>query len=206
MKLLVATRSTHKVAEIRSILACIPDLELLDLDQAGIAPAAAEDALEPYSTFEANARSKASYFRRVSGLRTVADDSGLEVDALNGEPGVHSRRFAPLPKRASRAEQDAANNRQLLDRLAGVEPARRTARYVCVAALSEGEGRTMLFRGTAEGRILAVPRGTGGFGYDPLFLADDLGTSFGEASPEAKDEHSHRGKAFRALGAHLLRR
>jgi XTP/dITP diphosphohydrolase len=205
VKLLIATRSTHKVAEIRAILAHVPDLDLLDLDQAGIAPAPAEDDLEPYATFEANARSKASYFRRVSGLRTVADDSGLEVDALNGEPGVRSRRFAPLPLSTPREVQDKANNDQLLERLAGLEDKRRTARYVCVAALSENEGRMMLFRGTAEGRILTAPRGTGGFGYDPLFLSDDLGTSFGEASPARKDSLSHRGKAFRALAAHLTR-
>jgi XTP/dITP diphosphohydrolase len=204
--LLVATRSTHKVAEIRAILAVVPDLELLDLDEAGIAPAPAEDALEPYETFEANARSKAVYFRRVSGLPTVADDSGLEVDALGGEPGVRSRRFAPLPKNTPRDEQDQANNAHLLERLTGVEDARRTARYVCVAALAEREGQATLFRGTAEGRILTAPRGQGGFGYDPLFLAAALGSSFGEAEPALKDAHSHRGEAFRALAAYLMRR
>jgi XTP/dITP diphosphohydrolase len=206
VKLLVATRSTHKVAEIRSILSVVPGLELLDLDEAGIVPSAAEDALEPYATFEGNARSKAVYFRRISGLVTVADDSGLEVDALGGEPGVRSRRFAPLPPSTPREEQDRANNEQLLERLEGVEAAHRTARYVCVAALSEREGQAMLFRGAAEGRILTAPRGEGGFGYDPLFLADALGSSFGEADAALKDAHSHRGEAFRALAAHLMRR
>ena len=206
MKLLVATRHAHKVAEIRAILADVPDLQLLDLEEAGIPPAPAEEALEPYATFEANARSKATYFRRLSGLRTVADDSGIEVDALNCEPGVRSRRYAPLADDASREEQDRANNMQLLERLAGVEDARRTARYVCVAAFSEGEGRTMLFRGTAEGRVLTAARGGGGFGYDPLFFSDELGMSFGEARSDEKDALSHRGKAFRALAAYLMRR
>ena len=206
MKLLVATRSTHKVAEIRAILAGVPDLELLDLDAAGIPEDPAEDALEPYDTFEANARSKAAYFRKVSGLVTVSDDSGIEVDALGGQPGVRSRRFAPLPESTPRAVQDRANNEHLLARLAGLEPERRTGRYVCVAALAELDGPEVLFRGTAEGRVLEAARGTGGFGYDPLFHATDLGSTFGEAEPRAKDAVSHRGKAFRALAAYLLSR
>jgi XTP/dITP diphosphohydrolase len=204
LKLLLATRSTHKIVEIRSILAVVPGLELVDLDQAGIAPSRAEDALEPHETFEENARSKADYFRRISGLRTIADDSGLEVDALNGQPGVHSRRYAPLPAGTPREVQDEANNTQLLDRLLGVEPALRTARYVCVAALSE-ERKTVLFRGTAEGRILTERRGGGGFGYDPLFQASALGQTFAEVEGGRKDAHSHRGEAFRALAAYLLR-
>lgn len=203
MKLLVATRSSHKVGEIRTILAGIPDLELIDLDQAGIPEDPAEEHLEPHETFEENARSKAIYFHRRSGLPTVADDSGIEVDVLGRQPGVRSRRFAALPESASRAEQDRANNEYLLERLAGVEDPRRTARYVCAAALCEGEGRTVVFRGTAEGRVLTAPRGEGGFGYDPLFLSDDLGSTFGEAAPSEKDARSHRGRAFRALAAYL---
>ena len=205
MRLVVATRSTHKVGEIRAILAGVPDLELVDLDQAGIAETSEEDALEPYDTFEANAHSKAAYFHRMSGLPTVADDSGIVVDALDGQPGVRSRRFAPLPPDTPRAEQDQANNRYLLERLADVPAERRTGRYVCVAAYVDVEGRSFLFRGTAEGRVLTEPRGTGGFGYDPLFVADDLGSTFGEAPAREKDAVSHRGKAFRALAAHLLR-
>ena len=206
MKLLVATRSSHKVGEIRSILADVPDLELLDLDQAGLPETAEEDALEPHDTFEENARSKAAYFHVRSGLPTVADDSGLEVDALGGAPGVRSRRFAPLPPDTPRAEQDQANNRYLLEQLAGLPPERRRGRYVCVAAFCDGPDRCALFRGTAEGRVLDAPRGSGGFGYDPLFIADDLGSTFGEAPAAAKDAVSHRGKAFRALAAHLRRR
>jgi XTP/dITP diphosphohydrolase len=180
-------------------------LELVDLDQAGIPEDAAEDGLEPFDTFEENAAAKAAYFHRLSGLATVADDSGLEVDALAGQPGVRSRRFAPLPAGAGREEQDHANNLHLLARLEGVGAARRTARYVCVAALVE-EGKRSLFRGTAEGAILGHPRGRGGFGYDPLFLFPELGLTFAEASPAEKHARSHRGRAFRALASHLAAR
>ena len=114
MKLLVATRSAHKMREIREILSEVPDLELVDLVQAGISPAPEEDDLEPYDTFEANARSKARYFHARSGLPTVADDSGLEVDALEGAPGVRSKRFAPGD--STGIQRDLANNRHLLDR------------------------------------------------------------------------------------------
>ena len=205
MKLLVATRSRHKVEEIRTILGDVPDLELIDLDGAGIPESAAEDALEPYDTFEENARSKAAYFHRLSGLPTVADDSGIEVDALGGRPGVKSRRFAPLPDTTGREEQDQANNRYLIELLSDVEPARRTARYVCVAALKSASGEA-LFRGTAEGVVLDQPRGRGGFGYDPFFLVPELGCTFGEAPAAQKHALSHRGKAFRALAAHLRTR
>ena len=106
MKLLLATRNPHKIEEIRAILGDVPGFELLDLDGARVPADPAEDDLEPYDTFEENAHSKASYFQRVSGLPTVADDSGLEVDALRGQPGVRSRRFAPLPEMAGHDEQD----------------------------------------------------------------------------------------------------
>jgi len=201
MKLLVATRSVHKMQEIRQILAHVPGLEILDLEQAGIAPAPEEDDLEPYDTFEENARSKARYFHARSGLPTVADDSGLVVDALGGEPGVRSRRFAPGG--STGYQRDLDNNRYLLDRLAGVPDSRRGARYVCVVALEEGAGDGPLFRGTVEGRIAREPRGGGGFGYDPLFFVSELGRTFGEATPEEKHARSHRGEAFRALAREL---
>lgn len=211
MKLVVATRSRHKLDEIRAILSGVPDLELLDLDAAGVPEDPSEDGLEPYASFEENARSKAEHFRRVTGLSVVADDSGIEVDALGGAPGVRSRRFAPLPEGTPRDVQDAANNAHLLRLLADVEPARRTARYVCVAALATAtrdgtEEGVATFRGTAEGRILTGPRGVGGFGYDPLFLDPDLGRTFAEITPAEKDARSHRGRAFRALAAHLTGR
>jgi XTP/dITP diphosphohydrolase len=204
VKLLVATRSRHKLAEIQAILSGVPELELLSLDDAGIPEHPSEDALEPYQTFEENARAKAAHFRRLSRLPTVADDSGIEVDVLGGAPGVRSRRFAPLPEGTGRDEQDRANNEYLLDQLPLVaDPRCRTARYVCVAVLDEGEGRLAIFRGTAEGLIATEPSGSGGFGYDPLFYDPELGRTFAELTPAEKDARSHRGKAFRALAAHL---
>lgn len=204
MKLLVATRSVHKMEEIREILAPVPDLEVLDLAQAGILPDPAEDDLEPYDTFEANARSKARYYHQRSGLLTVADDSGLAVDALGGAPGVYSKRFSPGD--STGYERDRANLAHLLDRLAGVPEARRTARYVCVAALHGGDGEGASFRGTVEGRITEAPVGSGGFGYDPVFFLPELDRTFGEATTTEKHALSHRGKAFRALAAHLVAR
>lgn len=201
MKLLVATRSVHKMEEIREILAPVPELEVLDLAQAGVSPDPAEDDLEPYDTFEANARSKARYYFEQSGLPTVADDSGLEVDALGGAPGVHSKRFAP--GESTGYARDRANLVHLLDRLSGIPEARRGGRYVCVAALHDESGPGPVFRGTVEGRITEAPSGTGGFGYDPVFHATELGRTFGRASAAEKHELSHRGKAFRALAAHL---
>ena len=206
MKLLLATRSSHKIAEIRALLGHVTGLELLDLDGINVPADPVEDELEPYDTFEENARSKAAYFQRLSGLPTVADDSGIEIDALGGQPGVRSRRFAPRPETAGREEQDEANNRHLLALLAGVEATQRTARYVCVAALVEGGQRDLLFRGTAEGVILEHPRGRAGFGYDPLFREIGLGRTFAEVDAQEKHARSHRGEAFRALAAHLLAR
>ncbi len=195
--LLIATRNPGKQREIRGILADLGPA-LVFPDDAGIAERSAEATLERAETFEANARLKAEYFARLSGLPTAADDSGLEVFALGGLPGVRSRRFAlhegpPL-------EQDAANNAELLRRLVGLPAAKRRARYRCVAVLVGGP--TLVprsFEGSCTGTILEAPRGSGGFGYDPLFLSDDLGVSFGEADGAAKDAVSHRGRAFRAL-------
>jgi XTP/dITP diphosphohydrolase len=203
MKLVVATRSAHKMAEIRQILADVADLELLSLDDAGIAPGPAEGALEPYGTFEENARSKAEYFHALSGLPTVADDSGLEVDALNGDPGVRSKRFAP-DEGLDGEVRDLANNRHLLRLLADVPPGERTARYVCVAwVVAEGE-EPRAFRGEAPGLVVEEPRGVGGFGYDAHVQDPELGCTFAEMPSAEKNRRSHRGKAFGRLRASLL--
>ena len=203
MELVVATRSAHKLGEIRRILARVPGIRVLDLNQAGIAYDPAEEGLEPFDTFEENARSKALYFPARTGLPTVADDSGLEVDALGGAPGVRSKRFAPAPGLEG-AALDTANNEHLVRRLDGVEDARRGARYVCVAVLV-GEARPPLVcRGEAPGRILESPRGSGGFGYDPYFLDEELGKTFAEITSDEKNRRSHRGRAFRALADRLL--
>lgn len=203
MEILVATRSADKLREIRRILASVPDLRVLDLDEAGVAYHPDEDALEPHDTFEENALSKARYFHARTGLATVADDSGLEVDALGGAPGVRSKRFAPDEGLSGQA-LDEANNRHLLSLLDGLGEEGRGARYVCVAALVE-EGREPVFcRGEAPGRILTAPRGDGGFGYDPLFHDEALGLTFAEINREEKNARSHRGRAFGAL-AHRLK-
>lgn len=194
---LVATRSEGKLRELRSLLAA-HDYNAIDLTTAGIVESAAEDDLESWSTFEENAAAKAGYFRSLSGMIVVADDSGIEVEALRGAPGVHSKRWSGARAGGS-LEVDAANNALLLERLEG--SANRRAKYVCVAAWA-GAGEIVLERGETRGEILRVPRGNNGFGYDPLFLSDDLGISFGEASADAKARVSHRARAF----AKLLRR
>lgn len=201
MKLLVATRSPGKQREVRHILEGA-GIEILFPDDAGIFPTPEEDTLELADSFAANARAKAEYFARQSGLPTVADDSGLEVLSLGGEPGVRSRRWSGAS--GSDAEIDAANNAHLLRRLTGAPESKRGARYRCVLVLYRTpRGFPEVFEGACPGRILEAPRGTEGFGYDPLFYSPELGKSFGETSPEEKDAISHRGRAFRALRAAL---
>lgn len=205
MRLLVATRSEHKLSEIRQILAAVPGLEVVGLEQVGIPPDPNEDAIEAFDTFEENALAKARHFFSVSGVSTVADDSGIAVDALDGAPGVRSKRFAPDTGLDGQARDDA-NNGYLVGRLADVEPGARTARYVCVAALVESTGEPVFCRGEASGLIIETPRGTGGFGYDPHVLDPELGITFAEMTPEQKNARSHRGAAFRALATHLRER
>lgn len=171
----------------------------MDLAEAGIAESAAEDSLEVHATFEENALAKARYFHLVSGRPTVADDSGLVVDALGGQPGVHSKRWSGRDDLRGVALDDE-NNRLLLDRLASVSD--RRAHYVCVAAYADGE-RELTRRGEVQGRIVDRGSGQHGFGYDPFFLSDELGRTFGDAPREAKERVSHRGRAFRALLAAL---
>lgn len=205
MKLLVATRSAHKLREICTILREVRGLELLDLNDAGVAPAPEEDDIEQFDSFLENAQAKAEYFHRLTGMPTVADDSGLCVDALQGRPGVHSKRFAPGGDRLPSEERDRANNDYLLTLLGDLELAGRTASYVCVAAFIDAHGVSAYFEGRAHGLILGLPRGKGGFGYDPLFYDQQEGKTFAELRPAEKDARSHRGAAFRALAAHLNR-
>ncbi len=158
-------------------------------------PIVVEDGL----TFEDNARKKAEeYSRHAPGQIVVADDSGLEVDALNGEPGVHSARYAAdQPHLADSNTDDHANNARVLRELKDVTPEKRTGRFVCVLAAAR-DGKTLAtFRGTAEGMILDAPRGTNGFGYDPLFYFPQIQKTFAELSAEEKARYSHRGAAFR---------
>ncbi len=203
MDLLVATRSVHKMVEIREILDDLSLVNLLSLNDLDLAPEPEEEDLEPHDTFEANARSKAAYFRQRSGLATVADDSGIAVDLLDGTPGVRSKRFAPAARTLDGVDLDEANNAFLLQSLGDAPWEARTAHYVCVAVLDMGEGEAVAFRGEAHGLILDAPRGSGGFGYDPLFYDEELGKTFAEISQDAKNGRSHRGRAFRALAWHL---
>jgi XTP/dITP diphosphohydrolase len=166
----------------------------------GIAPVPRLDELpgvvEDGATFEANARKKAEHYSRLApGEVVLADDSGLEVDALGGAPGVHSARYAAGPEQPNSV--DAANNARLLREMEAVEDERRTARFVCVIAAAR-DGRTLAtFRGEACGRLLRAPRGANGFGYDPLFYFPALGNTFAQLAAEEKAGVSHRGAAFR---------
>jgi XTP/dITP diphosphohydrolase len=155
--------------------------------------------VEDGASFEAYARKKAEHYSRFApGEVVLADDSGLEVDALSGAPGVHSARFAALQNGSAAANSgDAANNARLLRELVSVTDDRRAARFVCVIAAARDGHTLAIFRGSAEGCILRAPRGSGGFGYDPHFLFPSLGKSFAEMAPEEKAAVSHRGQAFR---------
>jgi XTP/dITP diphosphohydrolase len=205
--LLLATRSADKAREIREILGGL-GLQVLTLREENVPEDSAEDELESAPTFLGNARAKAAFFAERLRRPVLADDSGLVVDALQGAPGVRSKRFSSRPDLAG-AELDRANNALLLQRLEGVQPELRTARYVCAAVLHfpTGAGRTPLAAiGTCEGLIATRPEGSGGFGYDPLFLIPELVTTFAALPPAEKHRRSHRGRAFRALAALLANR
>jgi XTP/dITP diphosphohydrolase len=162
-------------------------------------PTVVEDGL----TFEANARKKAEYYsKHAEGDIVIADDSGLEVDALGGAPGVRSARYAAdehnAPEHAGNSD-DEANNSRLLRALHDVPDEFRTGRFVCVIAVARNGHTLATFHGKAEGMILHAPRGSNGFGYDPLFFFPEIGKSFAELTAEEKARYSHRGAAFRAL-------
>jgi len=197
--LLVATRSEGKLREIRPIFSAA-GLTLVSLDELGIEESDEEAELEPYATFEENAVSKARYFYEVSGgIPTVADDSGLEVAALGGQPGVRSKRWSGRHDLKG-ADLDAENNRTLLTSLDGI--ADTSARYVCVAAYV-AVGLELTALGETSGSIVRAARGSGGFGYDPYFLSPELGRTFGESTQSEKERVSHRGRAFRELVARI---
>jgi XTP/dITP diphosphohydrolase len=183
MKLLIATNNAGKLRELRALLDA-PGLELVGLRDVPGAPGVEEDG----ATFEANASKKAATLARFSGLWTLADDSGLEVDALGGQPGVYSARYAGA------GSTDDANNRKLLAALAG-EPNRR-ARFRCVLALASPDGATRCVAGACEGVITPAPRGDSGFGYDPVFQPDGHARTFAELPVEVKNRISHRARAL----------
>ena len=203
-RLLLATRSADKVREVKEILADVGTLEVVSLEEARVPWSSKEDAIEEFDSFQANARAKAEYFAKLTGLPTVADDSGLEVLSLLGKPGVKSKRFAPNALSLAGKELDEANNSELLRLLLGAEEKRRRASYTCVAVLlRRPAGPYEAFRGQCWGRILEAPRGSGGFGYDPLFYFESLEKTFAELTPEEKHKVSHRGEAFRQVAEAL---
>lgn len=192
--LVLATRSAGKLRELRALCAAA-GWTSASLEESGVADDPAEEGIECFTTFDENARAKARWFAsRLAGRAVLAEDSGLEVDALGGRPGVHSKRWAGST--ASGAALDAENNAALARALEGV-PDRR-ARYRCVAVICCGEHEWSA-DGRVEGVIAAAPRGSGGFGYDPWFVSDELGRTFAEASAEEKARVSHRGRAVRAV-------
>ena len=196
--LLLATRSEGKLRELRPLFASA-GLQVQDLRDAQVSAAPDEELVEAFDTFAANALAKARYFHVLTGRAAVADDSGLEVEVLRGAPGVRSKRWSGRDDLAGQALDDA-NNAKLLAALEGVD--RPRARYVCAAAYVDGSHQDVVL-GETSGSIIRDARGADGFGYDPYFLSDELGVTFGESSREAKEEVSHRGRAFRALIARL---
>jgi len=197
--LVFATRNKGKLVELRQLL---PAIDVLDLDVAAARlgrdiPEVIEDA----ETFAGNASKKAREISQTTGLPALADDSGLEVDALGGAPGVHSARYA-------KHGDDAANNAKLIAALAGIPAAQRTARFRATLALADVTGplagEVILADGVCEGVLLEAPRGSGGFGYDPLFLFPELGQTFAELGVGTKGDLSHRARAMRAIRPRLL--
>lgn len=190
-KLTIATSNPHKVEEISAVLGP------LGIDCAALGRTDIPEPDEDGATFEENARIKARAYAKALGCIVLADDSGLEVDALGGAPGVHSARYAGIG--ATREERDHANNVKLLAALEGVSDAQRTARFVCVLCIARPDGSILAeSRGTFDGVIGHAPRGSNGFGYDPLLILPDGHTS-AELSSDAKNARSHRGNALRLL-------
>jgi len=197
MKLLIATSNHGKVIEIRHELAAAqerqPRLGAVQVLGLKDLPTRLPEPVEDQATFEGNAQLKARHYARLSGLLTLADDSGLEVRALGGVPGVYSARYAGTPC------DDAANNRKLLKNMAGVPEMQRGARFVCAMVLAGPDAEFVTLRDSMEGRILDAARGSHGFGYDPLFLLPELGKTSAELTMEEKNQVSHRGKATRRI-------
>lgn len=192
LTIVLATRNTGKAGEIVATL-CLADVKFLTLQDFPPMPEIEEDG----ATFEENALKKARAVARHCNCVALADDSGLEVDALNGLPGIKSARFA------GEGATDAENNGRLVELMQSVPAGKRGARFVCVLALADPSGEEKVVRGECEGRILESPRGTGGFGYDPLFFYPPLGKTFAELLPEEKNRVSHRARALERLSPHI---
>lgn len=198
MKIVLASRNAKKIEEVKRILSEFSELSqisVLSLDDVGVYGEIEEDG----TTFEENALIKARV-GAINGCIGLADDSGLEVDALDGAPGIYSARYAG---EAGGHASDERNNEFLLENLKDVPPNQRTARYVAAIACVFPDGREFTVRGTAEGVIIDDYRGNGGFGYDPIFYFPEFNKTFAELSPEEKNSVSHRGKAMRLFANEL---
>lgn len=193
-RLIFATGNKDKMREIREILADLP-VEILSMKEAGIDVEIVEDG----DSFEANARIKAETICRVTGELVLADDSGLEIDYLNKEPGIYSARYM------GENTSYRVKNANLIERLEGVPDEKRTARFVCAIAAAFPDGTVKIVRETIEGRIGYEERGGNGFGYDPIFQVPEYGCSTAELTDEQKNAISHRGKALRAIKRELLK-
>ena len=187
-RLIFATGNEHKMIEIREILGELP-VEILSMKEAGIEA----DIVENGNTFEENALIKAKEVCKLAGEMVLADDSGLEIDYLNGEPGIYSARYM------GEDTSYRIKNQNLIDRLAGVPDEKRTARFVCAIAAAFPDGRSFVVRGTIEGMIGYEERGENGFGYDPIFYVPEFGCTTAELSEEQKNAVSHRGKALEKM-------
>ncbi len=216
MQILIATSNPHKVDEIRAVIGDAP-VELLTLDAL---PNRIDEPVEDQDTFEGNAVLKARYYAKASGMLCIADDSGLEVDALHGEPGIRSARYSHTD--GPRAQRDAANSLTLLKNLGDTPIEKRTARFVCAMALVDGRNTcdndepVAVVRGTLEGRILTIDeaddpahpergRGSHGFGYDPIVFVPDLNKTVAQLTPDEKNAISHRGDAVRKIWSNAER-
>ena len=190
MRILIATMNTGKLLEYERLLAEVPGLELETM----AALPEAIDVVEDRDTFRGNALKKAMEIATVAGMPCLADDSGLEVDALGGGPGVYSARYA------GEGSTDSENNAKLLDELSGIADDERTARFQCAIVIVDQSGRELaMAEGACEGRIGSEPRGSHGFGYDPLFVPEGYAQTMAELGPETKNEISHRAKAAAKL-------
>ncbi|MBW9216032.1 RdgB/HAM1 family non-canonical purine NTP pyrophosphatase [Mumia sp. zg.B53] len=199
-RVVLASHNPGKLVELRRILEPdVPGIEVLGLDDIGDF----DEPVEDQPTFEGNALLKARAAAKATGLPSLADDSGLCVDALNGMPGVLSARWSGKPQGDKRSA-DTRNNALLLDQLADVPDERRGAEFRCAMALVLPSGAEVVELGVMRGRIQWEPTGDGGFGYDPLFAADGYDVSTAELTPSDKDAISHRGKALRAMVPHLV--